>query len=152
MQLGQVVWRANSHACRPRPRHDPQPVRPRRTPPPTLSSSLRSFRATASVTASTRFTLSAAPQGRRLRSVRRSAETESQAEAGADDAVTTSAAATTSAAPTPRPATPNLSKTAKNVAQTFAPRASGATGKNPAVPGTILYDIFFWQAGYDLSL
>jgi hypothetical protein len=39
----------------------------------------------------------------------------------------------------------DLSKAARNVATTFAPRASGSTGKNPAVPGTLLYDIFVWQ-------
>lgn len=39
-----------------------------------------------------------------------------------------------------------LAKDINKVANTFAPRASGATGKNPAVPGTVLYDIFTYQA------
>lgn len=34
----------------------------------------------------------------------------------------------------------------KNIAQTFAPRASGNTGKNPATKGSVLYDIFTYQA------
>lgn len=37
-------------------------------------------------------------------------------------------------------------KSARSVANTFAPRASGATGKNPAVKGTFLYDLFVGQA------
>jgi len=34
----------------------------------------------------------------------------------------------------------------RKIAATFAPRASGNTGKNPAVRGSLLYDIFIWQA------
>ena len=37
-------------------------------------------------------------------------------------------------------------KSVKNIAATFAPRASGNTGKNPAVQGSVLYGIFTWQA------
>lgn len=35
-----------------------------------------------------------------------------------------------------------VSKFARNAATTFAPRASGATGKNPAYKGSVLYTIF----------
>lgn len=37
-------------------------------------------------------------------------------------------------------------KSVKNIAQTFAPRASGNTGSNPATKGSVLYDIFTYQA------
>ncbi|CAG9467674.1 unnamed protein product [Pedinophyceae sp. YPF-701] len=40
----------------------------------------------------------------------------------------------------------DASSLAKKTAATFAPRASGNTGKNPAVRGTVLYDVFVWQA------
>ena len=39
-----------------------------------------------------------------------------------------------------------VSKFARNAATTFAPRASGATGKNPAYRGSTLYTIFEVQA------
>lgn len=35
-----------------------------------------------------------------------------------------------------------VSKFARSAATTFAPRASGATGKNPAYKGSVLYTIF----------
>lgn len=35
-----------------------------------------------------------------------------------------------------------VSKFARNAATTFAPRASGSTGKNPAYKGSALYTIF----------
>lgn len=37
-------------------------------------------------------------------------------------------------------------KNVKSIATTFAPRASGNTGKNPAVKGTVLYTVFDVQA------
>lgn len=40
-----------------------------------------------------------------------------------------------------------VSKFARNAATTFAPRASGATGKNPAYKGSVLYTIFEVGAG-----
>lgn len=39
-----------------------------------------------------------------------------------------------------------VSRLVRNTATTFAPRASGATGKNPAVKGSTLYTIFGVQA------
>jgi hypothetical protein len=44
-----------------------------------------------------------------------------------------------------------LSKLTKQTATTFAPRASGKT-KNPAVPGSLLYNIFEWQAWLALAV
>lgn len=43
-------------------------------------------------------------------------------------------------------------KSARSVANTFAPRASGATGKNPAVKGSFLYDLFVGQAWISAAL
>jgi hypothetical protein len=43
-------------------------------------------------------------------------------------------------------------KNVKNIASTFAPRASGNTGKNPAVKGSVLYDIFTYQAWVCMGL
>lgn len=45
-----------------------------------------------------------------------------------------------------------VSKFARNAATTFAPRASGSTGKNPAYKGSLLYTIFEvggrgWEGG-----
>ncbi|KAI3438390.1 hypothetical protein D9Q98_000822 [Chlorella vulgaris] len=39
-----------------------------------------------------------------------------------------------------------VSKFARSAATTFAPRASGATGKNPAYRGSVLYNVFEVQA------
>jgi hypothetical protein len=39
-----------------------------------------------------------------------------------------------------------VSKFARSAATTFAPRASGATGKNPAYRGSTLYTVFEVQA------
>jgi hypothetical protein len=43
-------------------------------------------------------------------------------------------------------------KKVKDIAATFAPRASGSTGKNPAVKGSVLYDIFTWQGWICMAL
>ena len=40
----------------------------------------------------------------------------------------------------------SVSKFARSAATTFAPRASGATGKNPAYKGSTLYTVFEVQA------
>ncbi|EFN57343.1 hypothetical protein CHLNCDRAFT_13259, partial [Chlorella variabilis] len=45
-----------------------------------------------------------------------------------------------------------VSKFARNAATTFAPRASGATGKNPAYKGSLLYTVFEVQAWAALAL
>jgi len=39
------------------------------------------------------------------------------------------------------------SQAASKAAATFAPRASGNTGKNPAVKGSVLYQVFEVQVG-----
>lgn len=44
----------------------------------------------------------------------------------------------------------NLDKLTRQTAQTFAPRPSTAT-KNPAVKGSVLYDIFEWQAWISMA-
>ncbi|KAF5825466.1 hypothetical protein DUNSADRAFT_9661 [Dunaliella salina] len=44
-----------------------------------------------------------------------------------------------------------LSKITTKTAATFAPRSSTAKGKNPAQPGTALYDIFEYQAWLSLA-
>ncbi|PSC68220.1 hypothetical protein C2E20_8166 [Micractinium conductrix] len=45
-----------------------------------------------------------------------------------------------------------VSKFARSAATTFAPRASGATGKNPAYKGSVLYTIFEVQAWAALAV
>ncbi|PRW57081.1 resistance to phytophthora [Chlorella sorokiniana] len=45
-----------------------------------------------------------------------------------------------------------VSKFARNAATTFAPRASGSTGKNPAYKGSLLYTIFEVQAWAALAV
>lgn len=45
----------------------------------------------------------------------------------------------------PSHAAPRSLPAAKDIATTFAPRASGSTGKNQAVKGSLLYEIFVWQ-------
>lgn len=52
----------------------------------------------------------------------------------------------TAAAPTTRGLDQELTRLTKQTATTFAPRASGATGKNPAVRGSTLYAVFEVQA------
>jgi len=59
--------------------------------------------------------------------------------------------ASSHAAPEPDPLFPpfplsQVSRLVRNTASTFAPRASGATGKNPAFKGSTLYTIFGVQA------
>lgn len=46
----------------------------------------------------------------------------------------------------PQNKTHQVARLARSAATTFAPRASGATGKNPAFKGSTLYDIFGVQA------
>ena len=48
--------------------------------------------------------------------------------------------------PLSTPSSSQVSRLVRNTASTFAPRASGATGKNPAVFGSTLYKIFGVQA------
>jgi hypothetical protein len=67
----------------------------------------------------------------------------------ADGASTAGESQATAAAPvdsSDKPAKTASDKNVRNIAQTFAPRASGNTGKNPATKGTVLYDIFTYQA------
>jgi len=45
-----------------------------------------------------------------------------------------------------------VSKFARNAAVNFAPRASGATGKNPAYKGSVLYTVFEVQAWLALAV
>lgn len=45
-----------------------------------------------------------------------------------------------------------VSRFARSAATTFAPRASGATGKNPAYRGSLLYTIFEVQAWAALAV
>jgi len=58
------------------------------------------------------------------------------------------AAATETASPksAPKTVTPQVAKEINKIANTMAPRASGAAKKNPAVPGSLLYQIFDVQA------
>lgn len=60
-------------------------------------------------------------------------------------------AASTSAASNPD-LDKQVSKFARSAATTFAPRASGATGKNPAYKGSVLYTIFEVQAWAALAV
>lgn len=46
----------------------------------------------------------------------------------------------------------DVEKLARQTAATFAPRASGATGKNPAFKGSLLYDVFEWQAWIAMAM
>ncbi len=46
--------------------------------------------------------------------------------------------------------TKDLARSINKTATTFAPRSSTAKGKNPAQKGTLLYDIFEWQAWLSL--
>lgn len=73
------------------------------------------------------------PGGRRLRLACRAADEQQQqqAEAAAGDTASLDK---------------QLSKLTRQTASTFAPRASGATGKNPAVRGSALYNVFEYQA------
>lgn len=50
------------------------------------------------------------------------------------------------------PHTPQVARLARSAATTFAPRASGATGKNPAFRGSTLYDIFGVQAWLSVAV
>ena len=45
-----------------------------------------------------------------------------------------------------------VSKFARNAAVNFAPRPSGATGKNPAYMGSVLYTVFEVQAWLALAV
>lgn len=45
-----------------------------------------------------------------------------------------------------------VSKFARSAATTFAPRASGSTGKNPAYKGSALYTVFEVQAWVMLAV
>ena len=47
---------------------------------------------------------------------------------------------------------PSVARLARSAATTFAPRASGATGKNPAYKGSTLYDIFGVQAWLSVAV
>lgn len=47
---------------------------------------------------------------------------------------------------------PQVARFARNAATTFAPRASTPTGKNPAVKGSTLYQIFGVQAAAALAV
>lgn len=60
------------------------------------------------------------------------------------------ASASTSSSEAPSKA--EADKAVKGIAGKFAPRASGNTGKNPAVVGSVLYDIFTYQAWICMAL
>lgn len=62
-----------------------------------------------------------------------------------------SSSAVADATPTPQQSKA-ADKKVKNIASTFAPRASGNTGKNPAVRGSTLYNIFTVQAWICMAL
>jgi hypothetical protein len=51
-----------------------------------------------------------------------------------------------------KPAAAGLDRLARQTATTFAPRASGATGKNPASRGSTLYAVFEVQAWVALAV
>eukprot|EP01025_Chloroclados_australasicus_P006711 TRINITY_DN12139_c0_g3_i2.p1 TRINITY_DN12139_c0_g3~~TRINITY_DN12139_c0_g3_i2.p1 ORF type:complete len:207 (+),score=13.47 TRINITY_DN12139_c0_g3_i2:108-728(+) len=79
------------------------------------------------------------------RRVQRRAEADSSAgssQASAPGSVTASESEGAEA----KPSKLEADKSVKNIASTFAPRASGNTGKNPAVKGTTLYNVFTVQA------
>ena len=61
------------------------------------------------------------------------------------------AASTSDAAAKPAAAA-GLDRLARQTATTFAPRASGATGKNPATRGSTLYNVFEVQAWVALAV
>jgi len=68
--------------------------------------------------------------------VRAAAETDTETKEPSSDA----------SAPPPKASSSELNRAAMQAAQTFAPRASGPTGKNPAYPGSTLYTVFEVQA------
>ncbi|KAL4447992.1 hypothetical protein ABPG75_005211 [Micractinium tetrahymenae] len=90
------------------------------------------------------------PSRRRLQRCRAEAEGERSA-ATTQTESESSAAASTSNVST-QDLDKQVSKLARSAATTFAPRASGATGKNPAYRGSLLYTIFEVQAWAALAV
>jgi len=86
----------------------------------------------------------ARPASRSLPARTRS-QAETRAEARTEDTAEDAPSTSGLASEAPRARKDTLSKTAKDIATTFAPRASGSTGKNQAVKGSLLYEIFVWQ-------
>lgn len=74
-----------------------------------------------------------------------------RAEAEGERGSSTQTEASTSA-PSSEDLDKTVSKLARSAATTFAPRASGATGKNPAYKGSVLYSIFGVQAWVALAV
>ncbi|KAL4444977.1 hypothetical protein ABPG77_004027 [Micractinium sp. CCAP 211/92] len=85
---------------------------------------------------------------RRLQRCRAEAEGERSAAATESEGPTMTSTSTAS----PQELDKQVSKFARSAATTFAPRASGATGKNPAYKGSVLYTIFEVQAWAALAV